>query len=66
MVPWSVPPTASTCEHDGTAVAEAATSIAGDCPTVASEDDVAVPHVVCRTGGTLVEHPQNYLQKVLA
>jgi hypothetical protein len=61
MVPWSVPPTASTCEHDGTAIAEAATSIAGDCPTVASEDDV-----VCRTGGTLVEHPQNYLQKVLA
>jgi hypothetical protein len=32
---------------------------------VVAEDDVAVLLEECKPGSTLVEHPQNYLQKVL-
>jgi hypothetical protein len=44
------------------------TSTAGilvDGPTVVTEDDVVVLLEECKPGSTLVEHPQNYLQKVL-
>jgi hypothetical protein len=37
----------------------------GNGPTVVVEDDVVVLLTEYRPGGTSVEHPQNYLQKVL-
>jgi hypothetical protein len=45
--------------------ATAAVGIVGDGPTVVAEDDVVVLLEECKPGSTLVEHPQNYLQKVL-
>jgi hypothetical protein len=36
---------------------EVAVGTMGDGPTAAAGDNVVVPLVVCRSGGTLVEHP---------
>jgi hypothetical protein len=56
-------------EHESTTTVVVATGTAvgtvGGCPTITVKDDVAAAQVACRPGGTLVEHPQNHLQKVL-
>jgi hypothetical protein len=65
MVPIMVLPAVGKWEHKGTTAAGTTTGTTGDGPTTVVEDDATVPQVVCRLGGTLVEHPENHLQKVL-
>jgi hypothetical protein len=61
-------PTTSNWEHEGTtieAATDTATGTMGDDPLLWQRMTWLPPQVVCRLGDTLVEHPQNHLQKVL-
>jgi hypothetical protein len=54
-------------EHKGAAATAGSTAaaIVGNCPTAVVKDGMTVPQVACRLGGTLVEHPEHHLTKVL-
>jgi hypothetical protein len=58
-VPGMMLPVAGRWEHEDTSVD--ATGTVGDGPTVVAEDDMVVLLAECRSNGTSLEHPQNYL-----
>jgi hypothetical protein len=57
-------PAAGRWEHKDTSAGGGGGAV-GDGPTMVAEDDVIFLPTECKPHGTSVEHPQNYIQKVL-